>query len=518
MDQRHLARKGTRYTLEFFLFFLYASFVLVTDFFVTRDRRYFLRWSFIGVMILIAVCPMLLRRVGRIALLDVRQKDDPRVFLFFWALTLTLFMVIYFTFFPGRFTPDSNSQYAQVMNNTYNDWHPVIQTLLTFKLPLFITKGWPGSIVLFQIEELSVIIAYALYTVYLFVGLKYALIAMAFMLLNPNVLFICIFPWKDVTFAMGALLLATYGLRIYISRGKWLNRRRNTALFIFICALTTLVRHNAVLFTIPLLFAVFFQTTRKRGLALGLCVIALVGIIKGPVYSLMDVKKPGSRQIETLGLPMVVIGALATYDPGSLDAETKEFVDSVAASEVWREKYTYGNYNNVKWDIRTNNQVIEEYGTDKVVHMMLRCFIRSPEHAMNAMVHLTNPLYSLQGDYSIEQYGGESPWHGFTFTGIEVFQTLFWKYQNVAVFYCPHLFMYYGVAHLLLLAGIMAKYRLKRFTDWKRILFVLPLFVYNFGTALLLTSCRDALRFFFYTFLLTPVLLIFLFRKECEES
>ena len=37
--------------------------------------------------------------------------------------------------------------------------------------------------------------------------------------------------------------------------------------------------------------------------------------------------------------------------------------------------------------------------------------------------------------------------------------------------------------------------------------------VYNFGTTLLLTGAEDSYRFFYYTFLLVPVLLIILFKK-----
>ena len=55
--------------------------------------------------------------------------------------------------------------------------------------------------------------------------------------------------------------------------------------------------------------------------------------------------------------------------------------------------------------------------------------------------------------------------------------------------------------------------------DWKKILFVIPIFTYNYGTMLLLsgkdlTGIPDSSRFLFYTFLILPIVLIVMFNKE----
>ena len=66
------------------------------------------------------------------------------------------------------------------------------------------------------------------------------------------------FPLKDVSFAIGALLLLTYALQIYVTKGEWVRKPINMAFFIVAEVLTTLFRHNAVLFTVPLIAAVLF--------------------------------------------------------------------------------------------------------------------------------------------------------------------------------------------------------------------------------------------------------------------
>ena len=40
------------------------------------------------------------------------------------------------------------------------------------------------------------------------------------------------------------------------------------------------------------------------------------------------------------------------------------------------------------------------------------------------------------------------------------------------------------------------------------------MFCYNYGTTLLLTGVDDAARFFYYTYLIAPLLLVFIFKKE----
>ena len=81
----------------------------------------------------------------------------------------------------------------------------------------------------------------------------------------------------------------------------------------------------------------------------------------------------------------------------------------------------------------------------------------------------------------------------------------------------PWLFQYVGAMHFVLLTVLLAKCRFRRKADWKKILLVLTVLVYNFGTALLLTGAADSSRFFHYTFMLTPLLLALLLRDDGKQ-
>lgn len=507
------------------IFIVYSVIVLVADAFVAKNLHlsFFFRTVFFIIIGSIIICPFLLRFSRKI---HIQSDGVPNIKIekmkwkiFFFLIPLSIFSIYYVAYFPGGFSPDSISQYTQAINNEYNDWHPVIQTLLAIKIPLMFTGEWIGSIVLFQIIIFSMVLSYSLYSLFIYTNKKYAIIAMLFIVLNPQTGNIVMFPWKDVSFAIGALLLLTYAMHVYFSRGEWMKKKPNMAAFILVASITTLFRHNALLFTIPLVVAVLFSVSKKRRFVIVVGILFLVSFVKIPFYSMLNVEKPNQRQVETLGVPMNIIGAVAVNDPEALDEETKEFVYKIAAKEVWEKKYSYGDYNNVKFDKATNNDVIEEYGAARVLSMMFRCLKNSPRVALMGLIKLTNVVYSISDDYLY--YG--LPYisannYNIKISGIPILQTINRLYTGVCNAFFPHLCVYTGFMHFILIMSILSKCKLNKWMDWQKILFIIPVFSYNFGTMLLLTGAGDSSRFFYYTFLLMPVLLAFLYKGERSET
>ena len=525
------------------LFILYSIFVFSTAVIVSErfTKGYFAIALVFIIVLSVLICPVLLRFFSKRQIPRAKDQRKPGsrkskviTYLVFFLIPMVIFLLCYFAYYPGGFSLDSINQYTQAVTNQYNDWHPVIQTLFAIKLPLLLTGGWVGSIALFQSLCFSAVLSYSFNAILEYTNMKYTLIAMAFVLLNPQLGFYVMYPWKDVSFMIGAVLLMAYSLKIFVTKGQWLKSPLNMAVFIVTAALTTLFRHNALLFTVPLVIAVLFYTTRLRGLILCLCVIVLCLGIKYPLYSALGVEKPDKRQVETLGLPMNVIGAVTTYDPEDLDEETKEFAYQLAPEEVWEEKYTYGTFNNVKWDVRTDNDVIEEYGRNSVISMMLKCLKNSTRVSLTSLIKLTEPVftvsdkyYSIRRPYISEISEDENPiiLTGMTESafhyeqkGNALLQEILTDYSDFAANAFPHVFMYLGVMSLLLIMSVLAKCRLNRFRDWKKIFFILPVFIYNFGSSLLLTDINDAWRLFLYTFVLVPTLLVFLYGKEEERG
>ena len=475
-------------------------------------------------LLLILICPRILRLFSKVQLFSAGGskdglKDSIVIKILLYVLPFAVFNLYFFAFYPGGFPADPLSQMGQAISGQYNDWHPVIHTLLAFKLPLSLSGGWIGSIVLFQIICVSAALGYSFNVVLKITDLRFTFITLLLILMNPQTAYILMYPLKDNAFAAGAILLFAFSLQILASKGEWIRKNINLIVFVITAAVTTLVRHNALLFTIPLFIALYFYIPRKRSIVILLSTVVLCLIIKVPFYALLGVEQPDKRQVETLGLPMTVIGGAVRYAPDSLDSEVLEFAYKVAPEDVW-EKYHYGAFNPVKFS--SDQDVIEEYGISKVMSMMFSCFRDAPEESMISLIKLTDPVYTVT-----DNYNRNTPYippvisandYGITCTGNEGLRQILNGYESFAEKYLSHVFMMVGTMHLLLMIFALSKYKLAKLRDWKKILFLIPVFAYNYGTTVLLASYVDATRFFSYTYFIVPMIIVALLKPNIGDG
>ena len=486
-----------------------------------QKAQYLPKWFLLTAAAGAVFCPLILRRAEH---LDIaRPAADDRGAgkwaLLFFAVPFICFLFKYVVYWPGAFVSDSFDQYGQAITGNYENWHPVIHTLLFFRLPLFLGGGWNGSIVLFQIILFSLALSYAFSTLRRIAGIRFALISLAFVLLNPETTNIAVFPVKDTAFGIGALLLTAFTMRIYFSSGEWLRKPRNLIVFSVVLALTTLMRHNGILFTLPLLFAMCFLVPWKRILALAACSAVLVCGIRFPLYSALHAETKASPAFETLGLPLTVILGCGKYAPETLDEETKEFVTRLIPAETLDAIEPLRDFNAIKYKSQTNIPLIGEYGAGRILSMAARCFVHAPLASLRSLIGLTDVVYTLTDDYNYCDYPQtRSSDYGLSMQGIPFLQKLCNKASAVLNLTLPWLFMYVGAMHYALIVLILAKCGFRKKNGRRKILVVLPVFIYNLGTALLLSGVKDSSRYFIYTFWLTPFLIALLLRKETEEN
>lgn len=464
-------------------------------------------------LLLLFVCPKLIELFKKIKIkkeevVAVNRKEKIKWIITFLGISFSILLLRYLASCPGGFSPDSLTQYQQAITGEYSDWHPVLHTLVIFKFPLKLT-GTVEAIVLFQIIYFALILAYMAYTILLYSNRKYAVFSLLVVLLNPFVLNIVMYPWKDVAFAMGTLLLMVYALKIYFTNGEWMNSWLHMLLFSVVSVMTMLFRHNAILFVLPLIIGVLLYKKQKKTYLIVILVLMLTSLIKGPVYSSLEVESPGSRQIETLGLPMTVIANVVKEHPESLDNETKEFVYSIGSQEIW-EMCSVGNFNSVKW-AGTNLEPIEEAGVLKVLKITGKCFMKEPASALRGLFALTDMVYQIDDnmDWRCVPSVIENS-YGIEYTGNTVLQNFFNGYYKVIQnSVLKYIFLYVGVINLIVVLGILSKFDSR---TWKRSFLCIPLLVYNFGTMLLLTG--NDIRFFCLNFMIWPVILLILARDE----
>lgn len=465
------------------------------------------------------VCPVILRKVRKLSISGNKQaitkQKSSKWIIWTFLGSLAYFLISYIAYYPGGLGTDSFAQYDQAVTGLYNDWHPFFHTLFAFKLPLAITKGWPGSIILFQIILFAAVITYSVHTVLIYTNKTCALLTLVFYLINPNTASLGISALKDSSFAIGALLLTSYAMQIFFTKGSWICKPLNSLLFILAFVCTTLFRHNAILFTAPLLLAVLLYMPRLNKIIIAALSIILLLVVKVPVYNALDVEAPGYRNSETLGLPLNIIASVTAYNPEALDDETRVFAHSIAPQHIWEECYTFGNYNHFKYNEHVNKDPIEERSAMEIIKMSINCVLRSPKEALAGLIQLTDPIYTITDDYkAIMDIDLANNNYQIQQGGIGFLRKILSLASLAITLLLAHLVHFIGSMMLLLLISMLAKCNLCKVSDWKKILLILPVFAYNFGTMLLMTHRGDALRFFQYTFFLVPLYLIILFTNQ----
>lgn len=437
-------------------------------------------------------------------------KHRALLFLASSAFVFFILLLWLLAYYPGSFSNDSIGQYGQAITGKYSDWHPVWHTILFFTIPLSLFKN-PVSIVVIQMIYFSLIMGYLSLVIYKMANIKISVLAVLYVVLNPYTGYILLYPWKDVAFAMGGLLSSIIAVKLLSNAGKI----KTVELIVFSIVLisTTLFRHNAILYTAPLLLVfVISSGDKKKTVYLLFYSILIFILIKVAFYGYLGVEKPDRRVVESTGLPLTVIGNVAKETPELMDEELSEFVYSIATPEQWQNNYSCGSFNSIKW-AGVNVDIVEEKGLFGMIRLMNKCFILSPQASFKALFALTDVVYGFEtglegnvvADITENDYGIAYP---------DECNPLYQKLQSGCVawsnFVNHTVFKYlrtYGVCIFWLIVVYLSKLEIKDKLSIKKTLMVIPLLTYDFGTMLLLTGADS--RFFYITFLMTPLLTVY---------
>ncbi|MBR0220756.1 MAG: hypothetical protein IJQ63_03200 [Synergistaceae bacterium] len=458
-------------------------------------------WAADILFVLLLLCPKVIKLFNKISVKAKAISCEDTHKNFFaksFIIAFIYFLIYYVVYYPGCFSPDSLNQIQEALTNKYIDWHPTLHTLLFFKLPLTLTGECLGSMVLMQIILFALALAYMANTIYKYANFNYACLALAYVLITPVTPIIVLYPWKDVAFAITAILLIAFMLNIYFTRGEWLNNFRNLILFAVILTFATIFRHNAVLFTAPLFLALIIYANKKHALIIFLISALLFAFIKIPVYRYVDAGKPKYIQREISGLPMTVIGNAVKETPELLSQDILDFAYQVAPKEKWQTKYITGSFNNIKW-AGVNSDFIEQTGALKILKIMLKCFMQSPIAALKGFIGLTNLVHGFVG------YTGHMLYPVRVLEGGALKENL-WQINKFFQEILSPVLGHIGLINLIILICLIAKFK------FKKLFLALPLLIYNFGTMLLLSGAD--FRFFYYSIAIMPALVLMLLNEN----
>lgn len=505
--------------LTIYITFVWSAYLCVYH---VNDMEKLLFFTFLGAIPIFFLARFALQKLAafmpRIPQ-EMTAKERRKAFAIFFAFAFLVMLVWYIAFYPGAWQWDANVQFGQVMNNDFSDWHPAWHTFLLFALPYYLTGNVMVGVAV-QCILFSLLVGYLCMVIAKHAGWRPAILAAAYILLNPFVCKLVLFPVKDAAFAIASAF--AYGMVFdnVFSDGKYAKRLWWCLCLGFAIANATIFRHNGILFTGVLLVAIFFWMHWKQWLKVLLSFLVTMVLIEGVLYSAMDVSKAESRVVEASGLPLTILANVIKECPwyDQLDGETYEFAMRMADQEVWAVG-TCGNFNSIKWIDGMDLGPVEEEGVLGMLKISLSCLRHSTFDSLKAAETLTDMVYGLEefstGDGSDCFIAGNN--FGIYYQGNETLRNALETYDSITKSFLLRFWRTYGTALLVCIAGVLAKMHWKSREDWKRLLLCLPFFAYDFGTMLLLTGVTD-LRFFMVTYPVAPmVLIVALWRRNGQN-
>ncbi len=426
---------------------------------------------------------------------EQRDRLNARVFWIALGICLAVFGCAFAACWPGGVSYDASNQWQQAHSGEFNNWHPLFHTLLIW-LATRVRDSYPFA-VLVQIIAFSVAMAYLTATLnkrgvpaWLALG-AHALVAASLSVRNT---LICL--GKDSAMTIGVMALTAQAVNILYTRGGWLRRPFNAAAFGAALAFTTLVRHNAFLWTVPLLMCVFFAFGgARRFSALAACVAAAaLALVQGPLYGMLDVVYPSNLVEESVGVPMTILADVKQRAPEALDEETNAFLGSLATDEAWRNTYAPHNYNSIKFTY--DREKIAFTPLPKLLGMTARATARAPRVAFEAVNGLTGLVWDITGEnrgWERVRNSGDLEEARYGRATLNTIGGKLCAIIDAAMGWLPIRWLTQNIGAQLLMLLMVALWALYRH-GVPALTLALPVLAYNLGTMALL--CGNDARFF----------------------
>ena len=433
----------------------------------------------------------------------------------FWGVSAAVF-VVYIMYllsdYPGGFSPDTLWQWEQAHTLDFNDHHPFFHTLLFWLL----TRIWDSYtfMLLVQIAAFSLGFGYLAATMYAW-GFRLSLILLftAAGALSFATRSIALFFWKDSALSVFFLFFLSHIFNILLSKGEWLKKTRNWIASSILLACITLVRHNAILLTAPMLILLLLSYPRIRRISLKLIAAVLVLIIgvKGPLQTFCGVEPVPSTYLETTGLPMTILCSAYALAPDTMPPEAYAFMETLAPQDQFAQLYQFGNYNSVKWAFSFTENQLSPVPVSEFLGMVWKTAVGNPMLALRSVLELTAMVWEPSGqhyDLSIAPYGTPPAYVPISGQIQPIFEELF---QVVDSAFAGSLVQKFtSQLGILNLALILALYfSIHKTHGWTALWIVLPILCYTFGTMLLLSG--PDFRFFHFNCLAAWPLVMLLF-------
>ncbi len=336
------------------------------------------------------------------------------VFLFVFALTFFVWLVVYLICFPGIFSADSADIIHMVTGEPFesgsfrysglNDHHPLLYAFLNWLIlsisglcgaPLELAVGLLSFI---HMVCLALSCAYCASTLYSLTGSRWTVILCVLVLsFNPLVALYAVTVWKDILFGALVLALLCSTVRLLRFPERYQARWCRIIPWSLLLAACMLMRSNglviALVLAIGVIALVWRSSLRQMAIVAFVCALAVFVMVKGPVSWALEVES--AHFAEGVSLPLQQI-ARTVAEGGDLSQEQEDVLQAIVPFDAMKETYDPWSANGVKFNDAFDDAFLELH-KDEFLRTWLEVGLQNPGAYLRAWCDLTNCYWSVNG-------------------------------------------------------------------------------------------------------------------------
>lgn len=343
-----------------------------------------------------------------------RFKGNLRLFLFAAGSLMVVWGIAFLVLFPGCFSTDSNDILKMVWGMPFesswfrygalNSHHPAFYVFLNYlavrlgELLGFGQMGCASIAAFMHAVTLACCCGFVVCEANNLFGKRLVvLFCWAFFFFDPLLTWYSVTVWKDVVFSGTLLCFSMLLVEAFLRPDDFAAKRWKAVLLVVFAVASSLLRSNGfIAIGLSLLVACFAMSglARKTMVRLTACVVALFFVVAGPVYGLAHVAP--AHFSETVGVPLQQISR-TVHEGGTISEEDEAYLSKLLPMDEWRDSYSPGTPNPLKFSDDFNDSVLEE---DKLRFVLcwIEIGIENPGCYLRAWIAQTRDYWSLDSN------------------------------------------------------------------------------------------------------------------------
>jgi hypothetical protein len=317
----------------------------------------------------------------------------------YFALPSFSIWILYLAaFWPGIMSVDSVVQWTEAHTGVFTGGHPPSDTMMLWLMYHIIDN--PAFVSIVQLTALSLVAGYGFAEINK-LGVRRWLVWIASLVFAiwPTIGILAVTHWKDIHYSIAFLLVSIFVLKIVVTKGEWLESKKNLIVFGFTCLFVPLTRHNGIfIFLLGPILALIFRIKWKSLLLVSVTILAVYLLIIGPGYKVAKAMQINDKKLALVTYWVPIYFMEAQLHAGTpLLPEEKQLLNSIYPVDPPWPYYEYGTYQieGFNWDVFWVNR-------GEFLKITLNLMLRNPKSAIKALAMKSNLIWNVtepQGCY-----------------------------------------------------------------------------------------------------------------------